>query len=204
MVRALVDAGASRDGVWISGKPPAEEVVDVLRGYGITPDDEPELQPDDQDRAPRRSAPGSMADIARHLEAAYRDLDLELLGSLLHPEVRWTGICNNRGEVLDWYRSLVADGIWSTVEGVEVDGDAVVLGLRVARRAEGARPAPPELLYQVFTVDNAQVVEIRAIPTAKAHSPVPPMNSLPARPDQCDPALQLGLDLRVTNPKVVI
>jgi hypothetical protein len=26
-----------------------------------------------------------VADIARHLEAAYRSLDLDLLGSLLHP-----------------------------------------------------------------------------------------------------------------------
>ena len=40
-VRLLVAAGASRDGVWISGKPPSEEVIDLLRGYGITPDDEP-------------------------------------------------------------------------------------------------------------------------------------------------------------------
>ena len=107
---------------------------------------------------------GVMADIARHLEAAYRDLDLELLGSLLHPQVHWTGVCTNSGEVLDWYRSLLADGIRSTVESVEVDGDAVVLGLSVARQAEGARPAPPELLYQVFTVDNAQVIEIHVYP----------------------------------------
>ena len=59
-------------------------------------------------------------------------------------------------------------GLRSTVESVEVDGDAVVLGLRVGRRAEGARPAPPELLYQVFTVDNTQVVEIRAYPDRKS------------------------------------
>ncbi len=59
-----------------------------------------------------------MADIARHLEAAYRDLDLELLGSLLHPQVQWTGVCGNRAQVLDWYRSLLADGIRSAVESV--------------------------------------------------------------------------------------
>jgi hypothetical protein len=55
----------------------------------------------------------------------------------------WT----NRGEVLEWYRSLLADGIRSTVESVEVDGDAVVLGLSVAREAEGAAgPARTALL----------------------------------------------------------
>jgi hypothetical protein len=105
-----------------------------------------------------------MADIARHLEAAYRDLDLELLGSLLHPQVRWTGVCSNSAQVLDWYRSLLADGLRSTVESVEVDGDAVVLGLSVARQADGARPAPPDHLYQVFTVEDAQIIEMHLHP----------------------------------------
>jgi ankyrin repeat protein len=36
-VRLLIEAGASREGVWISGKPPSEEVAKVLRDYGITP-----------------------------------------------------------------------------------------------------------------------------------------------------------------------
>jgi ankyrin repeat protein len=164
VVRALVDAGASGDGVWISGKPPSEEVIDLLLSYGITPDDEPELQLDDQTEVPGAVGAGVMVDIARRLEAAYRDLDLELLGSLLHPQVHWTGVCTNRGEVLDWYRNLLTDGIRSTVESLEVDGDAVVLGLNVARQAEGARQAPPELLYQVFTVGNAQVIDIHVYP----------------------------------------
>jgi ankyrin repeat protein len=164
VVRSLVDVGASRDDVWISDKPPSEEVIDLLRGYGINPDDEPDLQPDDQTEVPGAAGTGVMADIARHLEAAYSDLDFELLGSLLHPQVHWTGVCSNSAQVLDWYRSLLADGIRSTIESVEVDGDAVVLGLSVARQAEGARPAPPEHLYQVFTVENAQVIEIHGYP----------------------------------------
>jgi Ankyrin repeats (many copies) len=163
VVRSLVDAGASPTGVWISGKPPNEEVSDLLRGYGISPDDddEPGSEPDDEDGPSPSLGIGVMADVARHLEAAYRDFDLELLGSLLHPQVRWTGVCTNSGEVLDWYRSLLADGTRATVESVEVNGDAVVLGLSVGRDADGARPASPEHLYQVFTVDDAQVIEIR-------------------------------------------
>ena len=143
VVRLLIDAGASRDGVWIGGKPPSAEVAELLRDYGISPDDEPAPEPDDED-GPRPSlGTGVMADMARHLEAAYRDVDLELLGSLLHPEVHWSGVCHNRTQVLDWYRNLVADGLRSTIESVEVDGDAVVLGLSVGRRAEGpGRPHP--------------------------------------------------------------
>jgi ankyrin repeat protein len=164
VVRLLVAAGASRDGVWISGKPPSEEVSDVLRGYGITPDDEPDPGRDDEDGPTPSLGTGVMADVARHLEAAYRDLDPELLGSLLHPQVHWTGVCTNRGEVLDWYRNLLADGLQSTVETVEVDRDAVVIGLSVARHAEGARQTRPARLCQVFTVEDAQVVDIRVYP----------------------------------------
>jgi ankyrin repeat protein len=162
-VRLLVEAGASRDGAWIAGKPPSEEVTALLRRYGITPD-ESEPRRDEREDLPRSIGTGVMADMAHHLGAAYRDGDLDLLGSLLHPQVRWSGECNTSAQVLDWYRRLLADGTRPTVESVEVDRDAVVLGITVARQAEGARPAPAERLYQVFRVDDAQVVEIRGYP----------------------------------------
>ncbi len=163
-VRLLVEAGASRQDVWISEKPPSEEVMDLLQSYGITPDEPAEQQPDDQTEVPGTIGTGVMADIARHLEAAYRDLDLDLLGSLLHPQVHWTGVCRNSAQVLDWYRGVLADGTIPAVQSVEVDRDAVVLGLTLIRQAEGARPAPPQQLYQVFTVDDAQIVYIRGYP----------------------------------------
>lgn len=166
-VRLLVEAGATRAGAWIAGKPPSEEVMELVRLYGITSDEPPEGaggEPPAPPEPPATAGAGVMAEIAGQLEAAYRELDLDLLGSLLHPEVRWTGRCNNQVEVLDWYRRLVAEGTTATVEGVEVDRDAVVLRLSVARQAEGARPAPAQRLYQVFIVKSALVVEIRAYP----------------------------------------
>ena len=163
-VRLLIEAGASRQDVWVSGKPPSEEVADLLPRYGITVGEPAGEQPGDHDQAEAPGSPGVgvMAEIARHLETAYRDLDLDLLGSLLHPEVRWTGLCRDRAQVLDWYRNLIAEGTVAAVRSAEVDRDAVVLGLAVAGRAEGATPAPPQQLYQVFTVAGAQVVEIHA------------------------------------------
>jgi len=163
-VRLLIEAGASREGVWIPGKPPSEEVMDLLRRYGIGPDDSAEQEPEDRAEVPGSIGTGVMADMARHIEAAYQDRDLDLLASLLHPDVSWTGVCRNSEQVLDWYRGLLADGTTPTVQNVEVDRDAVVLGLSVALRAEGARPAPPQQLYQVFTVDGAQIVDIRGYP----------------------------------------
>jgi ankyrin repeat protein len=162
-VRLLIDAGASRDDVWILGKPPSEEVIALLRSYGITPD-ESGPQGDDADDMPRPAGSGVMADVAQHLVAAYRSLDLELLGSLLHPQVRWSGLCDTSAQVLDWYRQGLADGTRPTVESAEVDRDAVVLGITLSRPAEGARPAPAERLYQVFKVDNGEVIEIRGYP----------------------------------------
>jgi ankyrin repeat protein len=162
-VRLLIDAGASREGVWISGKPPSEEVMDVLRSYGITPDESPERERDDEADVPGPIGTGVMADIARHLETACRDLDLELFASLLHPQVHWA-TCGTRDEVLDWYRRLVAAGTTATVHSVEVDGDSVVLGITAAWGAEGTRPGPPERVYQVFTVAGAEIVQIRGYP----------------------------------------
>jgi ankyrin repeat protein len=160
-VRLLIDAGASRDDVWISAKPPSEEIIAVLRGYGVTPANDSGPDGDDAHHRPLSAGTGVMADVAHHLEVAYRHLDLELLGSLLHPQVQWTGLCHTSAQVLDWYRQILADGTRTTVESTEVDRDAVVLGLTVSRPAEGARPAPAERLYQVFTVDNGEITEIR-------------------------------------------
>jgi ankyrin repeat protein len=163
-VRLLIDAGAAHHDVWISGKPPSEQITGLLRRYGITPDEPADQQPDTQADAPGSVGTGVMADIARHLEAAYREADLSVLASLLHPRVRWTGLCTSREQVLDWYRGLLADGTMATISSVEVDRDAVVVGLAVAGRAEGARPAEPEHRYQVLTVDDAQIVDIRGYP----------------------------------------
>jgi ankyrin repeat protein len=163
-IRLLIDAGASRDDGWISGKPPSEEVVVILRSYGIRPDDESDSEGDEAGDGPRPAGTGVVADIARHLEAAYRSLDLDLLGSLLHPQVRWSGLCDTSAQVLDWYRQLLADGTRPSVESVEADRDAVILGISLSRPAVGARPAPAERLYQVFTIGNGEVTEIRVYP----------------------------------------
>jgi hypothetical protein len=162
--RLLIEAGASRQDVWISGKPPSEEVADLLERHGITPGPASGQQPgqdDDPDDAPGLAGDGVMAEVARHLATAFRDRDLDLLGSLLHPRARWTGLCEDRAQVLDWYRALLAEGTAATVRSAEVDRDAVVLGLAVTGRAEGARPAPPQQVYQAFTVSDAQIAEIR-------------------------------------------
>ena len=152
-----------------SGKPPSEEVIDLLRGYGITPDDEPEPGPDDEDGPAPSLGTGVMADVARHLDAAYRDLDLDLLGSLMHPEVHWTGVCSNSADVLDWYRCLVADGLRSTIESVEVDGDAVVLGSTSPVRPKGPGRRLPNGFTRYLPLKTRKSPRYAVIPTGPAH-----------------------------------
>jgi ankyrin repeat protein len=37
-VRLLLDAGASRQGAWVAGKPPSSEVAELLREYDVQPE----------------------------------------------------------------------------------------------------------------------------------------------------------------------
>ncbi len=43
--------------------------------------------------------------------------------------------CDENGE--EWFRGFQAEGTVATINTVEIDRDAVVLGLSVSRRAEG-------------------------------------------------------------------
>lgn len=82
----------------------------------------------------------------------------------MHPQAHWTGLCTSSDQVLDRYRALVAAGTEADVHSVEVDRDAVALGLAVGGTAEGAGPAPRQQLYQVFTVEDSQIIDIRGYP----------------------------------------
>ena len=167
-VRLLLRADATTKDVWVASKPPSPEVQESLRRLGIGPDG-PAGEHDGDDVAPALSrGEGMMAGVAERLETAYRERDLELFASLLHPDVHWTGVCTNRAQVLEWYRALIADDAVASVESVEVDRDAIVVGLMVGRRAEGARAAPGERRYQVFTVDGAQIIDIRGYPDRRS------------------------------------
>ncbi len=175
-VRLLLKAGASRNHVWITGKPPSEQVADVLHSCGIAPERPGGSGGDEGESTDASDIPGApaplgddvLSEIARHIEAACRESDLELLGSLLDPEVRWTGTCRTSAQGLDWYKHALADGTKPTVETVEVDRDAVVPGLTLTRPAVEARPAPPHRLYQVFTIEGTRIVEIRGYPDRRS------------------------------------
>ena len=157
-VRLLIEAGASRHDVWVAGKPPSEEVADLLQRYGITPDEpaEPPARRPGRRRRPARSpAPASWPTSPGTSKPPTATSTSTCSGRSCTPQVHWTGLCTNSAQVLDWYRGLLADG---TVADRPQRGSRPRRRRARARRrrarAEGARPAPPQQLYQVFTVDG--------------------------------------------------
>jgi ketosteroid isomerase-like protein len=111
-----------------------------------------------------------MATVAEVLREALSHGDLELLGTVLAPDVRWGGeedtpdTCHTREDVLAWYGRARAEGMGATLEEFIVQGAAVVAGLRVHRPARGPRADGPDRVWQVYSLRGGQVGEIRGYP----------------------------------------
>ncbi|MDQ2727628.1 MAG: ankyrin repeat domain-containing protein [Actinomycetota bacterium] len=162
-VRILVDAGASRQGAWVSNKAPSDQVAKLLRSYGITEDDTVAPNESDDNDESAVPDPGVIDEIAENIRVAYETADLELFASLLHRDVTWGGGvegCTSRSQVLEWYGGLLALGIGAQVASLQVRGDAVVIDVTVVRAPEGARPRPPETVQQVFRISDGMIVDI--------------------------------------------
>jgi hypothetical protein len=164
-ITALLDAGATRDGAWVTGKPPSDAVTTVLRRYGVRPDGQEHTPQPPPSPAPGETGgepeDGPLSEIAAQLSAAFESLDLELFASLLDPAVRWTGECRGADHVIRWYEGILADGTRPTLQGVETRGDAIIVCVALSRPAVAAAPAPPAVVYQVFHVADAAIVEIK-------------------------------------------
>jgi hypothetical protein len=75
--------------------------------------------------------------IADRVRAALESADLDEFGALLSPDVRWGPAddpnppCQNRGQVLEWYRRGKAAGSRATVHELSVHGDLLLVGLTI-------------------------------------------------------------------------
>jgi ankyrin repeat protein len=146
-VLALLETGASIGDAWVETKPPSEEVAALLRSRGV--DGPPQEQP-----SPTVD-PALLGRVAEGLRLAYETGDLELMRSLLDPDVRWGGgprSCWNRGQVLEWL-GVLRDRIGPTpVREVLARGDTVELRLDVPGLGQRS---------QAFRVEGTAVVEIQ-------------------------------------------
>jgi ketosteroid isomerase-like protein len=115
---------------------------------------------------PNRESSGDITEgiIRTALESA----DLEEFQDLLDPNVRWGApgdpqpSCQNRKQVLAWYRRGREAGVRASVGEVTRHGDKVLVGLRVTGNAPAGEGPGVADRWQVLTVKGGLVVDIRA------------------------------------------
>lgn len=106
----------------------------------------------------------TVAEVAEQLRLVFAGPDLELLGSMLHPDVRWgegpqPRACRSRADVLVTFARLLGDGVGGEVADVKVLPHGVVVHLLVRwpQEREDARPE----VWQSYRVEAGMVTEIR-------------------------------------------
>lgn len=84
--------------------------------------------------------------IAQQVRVALEATDLAAFADLLDPDVHWgppgdpSPPCQNRDQVLSWYRRGRQAGVRARVSETVVRGDRILVGLRVAGNSAAARP----------------------------------------------------------------
>lgn len=108
----------------------------------------------------------SAADIAAQVRTALEAADLEAFADLLDPRVTWgapgdpSPPCQNRQQVLAWYRQGRADGRRAQVLDVTVQDDKVLVAMTVSPGNANACQPDAER-WQVLTVAGGRVTDIR-------------------------------------------
>jgi hypothetical protein len=110
--------------------------------------------------------PWTAPTIAEPVRAAYEAADLNAIGTLLSPDVRWgpPGAkhppCRNREQVLTWYRNGRSFGARAQVTELTVAGDQLLVGLSITSSPDPAAALAPER-WQVLTISSAGICDIR-------------------------------------------
>ncbi len=108
----------------------------------------------------------SMQDVARRVRLALDGADIEAFEELLDPDVTWGApdarrpTCQNRAQVLRWYRRRRASGVEATVSEVVVFGQRLLVGLTVRGTGSAIERGGASARWQVLTVRNGLVVDI--------------------------------------------
>jgi ketosteroid isomerase-like protein len=106
--------------------------------------------------------------IAERVLEALDDADLSAITELLDPAVRWgapddmEGGCQNRKQVLDWYRRGREAGARAQVTEVVAADDRILVALKVTGTPAAEEPGGEAERWQVLTVARGRIVDIRA------------------------------------------
>jgi ketosteroid isomerase-like protein len=105
--------------------------------------------------------------IAERVRTAFESADLTAIAELLDPNVRWGApddrapSCQNRDQVLGWYRLGRAAGVRARVSELVVHGDKILVGLKVVGNQAAEEQGGEADRWQVLTIRGGHVVDIR-------------------------------------------
>jgi ketosteroid isomerase-like protein len=105
--------------------------------------------------------------IAQRVKAALESGDLNAIGALLDPDVRWgppddpEGGCVNRDQVLDFWRLSRDAGARAAVTEVVEGADTLLVGLAVTGLAPAGDQRNETVRWQVLKLANGLVTDIR-------------------------------------------
>ena len=106
------------------------------------------------------------AGVIGSVRAALESADLDAIGDLLDPNVRWGTPddpdqgCQNRQQVLAWYRRGREAGVRAHVTETVVYGDRILLGLAVTGQPAVEQADSQANRWQVLIVGGGGIVEI--------------------------------------------
>ena len=110
---------------------------------------------------------GQMEQLAEQVQAALQTADLAGYRELLDPNVTWGApddkkpSCQNRDQVLAWYRRGRAKGVRAHVTETVVRNDKILVGLSVSDGQSPPGFGDVANRWQILTVKNGLVIDIR-------------------------------------------
>jgi len=116
-------------------------------------------------------ANGSVDALAERVRRALESADVSQFGELLDPNVRWGApddpkpSCQTRSDVLAWYGRGRATGRRAQVVDVQVQGDRILVHLRVSEPSPAGGSAVERDRWQILSCARGRVVDIRGFET---------------------------------------
>ncbi len=126
--------------------------------------------------------PATMDAVAGRVRAALESADLTEFADLLDPNVRWGSPdapaprCQDRAQVLRWYRRGRAAGVRARVTEIVGHGDQLLVGLAIVGNRAAAERGGEAVRWQVLTLHRGRIIDIRGFEdraTAAARAGIP-------------------------------
>lgn len=111
--------------------------------------------------------------LATEIRRAMESADLDVMGELLTPDARWGApeqdvpTCRNATQILSWYEMARDNGMRANVIETVIIANHVVVGFKVLATRDATPSAGDALRWQVLSVRDGRVAEIRGYETRR-------------------------------------